>query len=461
MKKKELPSSRDSEQAVLGCMLSSKDSLLVCIDVLECDDFFFDENKIIFDGIKKTWQMGKPADLHIVADTLNSDGLLHAIGGIPFLTSLCQASLSSYYAEEYCCTLKNKRMLRDIIAKASQASDKAFKSPTDPSGLLDDIQKDFCSISLSTEKSLGATVGDVIQGKHTDNAKPYLDSLVQKIKLHRENPNAPYITGIPTGFRDLDNLILGLNDGNLIILSACTSVGKTALALNIAEHVACRKKIPVGIFSLEMTVDQLVQRMICSYTNLSTQSLISGDINDTQLENVKAALSIIEESPITVDDKGTPKIHELRSKARRLKACRGIKLLIIDYLTLIEPSNSRASDNRQVDVAQISRSLKLLARELGIPILCLAQLSRKVDDRPNHRPVVGDLRDSGAIEHDADVIIFLYRKDYYDKADRPGEAELIVAKNRHGPIGSVYLRYCKETCRFKNMSYEEGNGTRT
>lgn len=456
MKKKELPSSRDSEQAVLGCMLSSKDSLLVCIDVLERDDFFFDENKIIFDGLKKTWQMGKPADLHVVADMLSSDGLLEAVGGIPFLASLCQASSLSYYAEEYCCTLKNKRMLRDIIAKANQASDKALKNPADPSGLLDDIQKDFCSISLSTEKSLGATVGDVIQGKHADNAKPYLDSLLQKIKLHRENPNAPYITGIATGFRDLDNLILGLNDGNLIILSACTSVGKTALALNIAEHVACRNKIPVGIFSLEMTVDQLVQRMICSYTNLSTQALISGDINDTQLENVKAALSIIEESPITVDDKGTPKIHELRSKARRLKACRGIKLLIIDYLTLIEPSNSRSSDNRQVDVANISRSLKLLARELGIPILCLAQLSRKVDDRPNKRPVIGDLRDSGAIEHDADVIIFLYRKDYYDRADRPGEAELIVAKNRHGPVGSVYLRYCKETCRFTNAIGNDG-----
>lgn len=452
MKKKELPSSKDTEQAVLGCMMSTKDNLLVCIDVLERDDFFFDENKIIFDAIKKTWQLGKPADLHIIANTLKSDGLLDVVGGIPSLVSLCQASSLSHYAEEYCCLLKDKRMLRDIIDQSSRASDRAFKNPADPSSLLDDIQKDFCNITFGVQKDLGITVGDVIHGKHTDNAKPYLDSLLQKIKFHRENPNASVITGIPTGFKDLDKLILGLNDGNLIILSACTSVGKTALALNIAEHVACKNNIPVGIFSLEMTTEQLVQRMICSYTNLSTQSLVSGDINDTQLENVKAALSIIEDSPITVDDKGTPKIHELRSKARRLKACRGIKLLIIDYLTLIEPSNSRASDNRQVDVAQISRSLKLLARELNIPILCLAQLSRKVDDRPNKRPVVGDLRDSGAIEHDADVIIFLYRKDYYDKSDRPGEAELIVAKNRHGPIGSVYLRYNKETCRFTNAT---------
>jgi replicative DNA helicase len=453
MKKKELPASRDTERAVLGCMLSNKDNLLVCIDVLERDDFFFDENKIIFDGIKKTWQSGKPADLHIVANTLKSEGMLDVIGGIPTLASLCQSSSMSHYAEEYCCLLKDKHMLRTIINKSTQIAEKAFKNPADCSIFLDDIQKDFCSITFGTQKELGLMVGDIIQGKHLETAKPYLNALLQRIKTRRENPNVSVITGIPTGFKDLDNLILGLNDGNLVILSACTSVGKTALALNIAEYVACKQKIPVGIFSLEMTTDQLVQRMICSYSNLSTQALVSGDITDLQLENVKSALSIIEEAPITVDDKGTPKIHELRSKARRLKACRGIKLLIIDYLTLIEPSNSRSTDNRQVDVANISRSLKLLARELGIPILCLAQLSRKVDDRPNKRPVVGDLRDSGAIEHDADVIIFLYRKDYYDKSDHPGEAELIVAKNRHGPIGSVYLRYNKETCRFTNATH--------
>jgi replicative DNA helicase len=450
MRKKDPPSSRETEKAVLGCMLSSKESLLVCIDVLDREDFVDEIHKIIYDAIKQVFKTGLPVDLYIISNVLQSSGLLDTIGGIPALAALCQSSSLAHYAEEYCTILKNKRILRDIITKSTQSADKAYKDPVDAASLLDDVQSDLCSISFSAQKDLGHTVAEVIEGKHGEESKPYLDVLLQKIKTHRENPNASTITGIPTGYRDLDNLISGLNPGNLIILSACTSVGKTALALNIAEHAACKHKIPVGIFSLEMTTDQLVQRMICSYTNLSTQALVSGDITDIQLDNVRAALSIIGESPITIDDKGTPKIHELRSKARRLKACRGIKLLIIDYLTLIEPSSSRASDNRQVDVAQISRSLKLLARELNIPILCLAQLSRKVDDRPNKRPVVGDLRDSGAIEHDADVIIFLYRRDYYDKADRPGEAELIVAKNRHGAIGSVFLRYNKETCRFSN-----------
>lgn len=452
MRKKELPVCIEIEQAVIGSMLESKESLLMCIDVLDREDFSCELYQIIYDAIKQAFQLGLPVDLYIVSNVLKSSGQLDIVGGIPALVDLRQSSTLAHYAEEYCVILKNKRMLREIITKSTQAADKAYKDPVDAASLLDDVQRDLCSVNFSTQKDLGSTVKEVLQGKYSVESKPYLDSLLQKIKTHRDNPTASMITGIPTGYRDLDNLISGLNNGNLVILSACTSVGKTALALNIAEHVGCKCGIPVGIFSLEMTIDQLLQRMICSYTNLSTQALVSGDITDIQLDNVRAALSIIEEAPITIDDKGTPKIHELRSKARRLKACRGIKLLIIDYLTLIEPSNSRSSDNRQVDVAQISRSLKLLARELNIPILCLAQLSRKVDDRPNKRPVVGDLRDSGAIEHDADVIIFLYRRDYYDKADRPGEAELIVAKNRHGAIGSVFLRYNKETCRFTNAT---------
>ncbi len=448
MRKKDLPASYDIEEAILGCMLSSKDNLLLCIDILEHDDFFFQDTKIIFESIKKTLQSGYPADVHIVANGLATDGLLDSIGGLERLNALCGLSSKAHHAEEYCVILKNKRMLRDIITKATQSANKAYKDPVDAAILLDEVQRSFCSIDFCSQKDLGVTITDVINGKHMSDSQPYIDILQDRIAKHRANPDIPVITGIKTGYKDLDILISGLNNGNLIILSACTSVGKTALALNIAENVACKNAIPVGIFSLEMTADQLVQRMICKYTNISVQDLVSGNITDLQLENVRAAISIIEESPIIIEDKGTPKIHELRSKARRLKACRGIKLLIIDYLTLIEPSSSRASDNRQVDVAQISRSLKLLARELNIPILCLAQLSRKVDDRPNKRPVVGDLRDSGAIEHDADVIIFLYRRDYYDKADRPGEAELIVAKNRHGPIGSIFLRYNKETCRF-------------
>lgn len=451
MQNKELPCSEDTENAVLGCMLSNRESLILCSDILEPDDFFFSTNKIIFENLKKICNQGKPADIHILANILKSQELLDSVGGIIYLTSLCQNYSLANYAEEYCCILKEKKILRDIIKKSENAMSKAFCNPHDGSSLLDDIQRDFCSISYNPNNDSGISIGDIIDGKASNDSKPMMDIILSNVEKYRSNPNNTAITGIPTGFRDLDKMLLGLNNGNLIILSASTSVGKTAFALNIADHVSCTLGIPVGIFSLEMTSGQLVQRMLCSKLNISSQDFLSGNISREVLASLRNSLSDVSKAPIIIDDKGTPKINEIRSKSRRLKAYKGVKMLIVDYLTLIEPSTSRTNDNRQVDVANISRALKLLARELDIPILCLAQLSRKVDDRQSHRPVLGDLRDSGAIEHDADVVLFLYRRDYYDPYDRPGEAEVIVAKNRHGPTGCVKLRYCADTCKYSNI----------
>ena len=453
MKRKDLPCSRDVEDMILGCMMVSQDSLIACIDTLTPVDFYFHENKIIFESIKKICQLGRPADLCIVSEELRSSGLLEVVGGITHLASLCNMCDQSPYIETYLEMLKGKTVLRDIIAICDDARKKAIESNAEPLALLDETQKQICSITTANDKALGVTIGDVLLDKAHTPSVTYEALLVAKREAFKDNPSVLPISGLSTGYADLDRMINGLSPSTLTIIAACTSVGKTAFAMNIATNLACHANIPVGIFSLEMTADQLVHRVMCIHSGVSSTDLMTGAITDEQLAQVRKSLPIVTASPLWIEDKSYPKINELRSKARRMVACYGIKLLIIDYLTLIEPTTSRASDNRQTDVASISRALKLLSRELGIPIICLAQLSRKVDDRPSHRPVLGDLRESGAIEHDADVIMFLYRKDYYDKADRPGEAEIIIAKNRYGQVGSIYLKYEKETCKFEGNKW--------
>jgi replicative DNA helicase len=450
MRKKELPCSRETEEAILASLLTSQDQLNSCIDILELDDFFFEENKIIFEAIKKTCQSGTPVDVHIIANRLKADNLLEVIGGVPTLITMCQNHQSTAYAEEYCSILRGKRVYRDIISTSTKAIESAQSSPVDCGVLLDDIQRQFCSIAFVTDKSLGTRVGDIVQGKYKDSAKPIADILDERREQYKTNPSKPPITGLSTGFPELDTAINGLNESNLVMLAACTSVGKTAFALNVVDHVACELGLPVGVFSLEMTAEQLTYRLLCSRSGVPSEALVTGNLSDEQLARIREELPKIEAAPIIIDDRSHPKIQELRRKARRLKACFGIRLLVVDYLTLVEPASSRASDNRQTDVASISRALKLLARELEIPILCLAQLSRKVDDRPGHRPVLGDLRESGAIEHDSDVVLFLFRRDYYDSQDRPGEAEIIIAKNRCGRVGSIILKYERNTTRFSN-----------
>ena len=453
MKRKDLPSSHDVEDTILGCMIVNQDSLISCIDILTPIDFYFHENKIIFEGIKKICQSGRPVDLCILAEELRSSDLLNTIGGIPHLASLCNLSHTVPYIETYVEILKGKSILRDIISACDDARKKAIECEADPLALLDDTQKRICSITTTNDKDLGVSIGDVLLDKRHTPSVTYDALLAAKREAFNLNEGQAQISGLSTGYADLDKMLNGLSPSTLTIIAACTSVGKTALAMNIATNLACHANIPVGVFSLEMTADQLVHRVMCMHSGVSSTDLMTGAITDEQLAQVRKSLPIVTSAPLWIEDKSYPKINELRSKARRMVACHGIKLLIIDYLTLIEPTTSRASDNRQTDVASISRALKLLSRELSIPIICVAQLSRKVDDRPSHRPVLGDLRESGAIEHDADAIMFLYRRDYYDKSDRPGEAEVIVAKNRYGQIGSIYLRYDKETCKFEGNTW--------
>lgn len=452
MKKKDLPCAQDIEDTILGCMISNPETLNACIDTLEVVNFHFPPNKILFECIKKCCLPDRKVDIHILASALMASDLLASVGGIARLTDLSTRAVAQVYIDTYVDLLKEKTVLRDIIAVCDDARKNAIDDPKDPLTLLDDLQKRICSISTATDNTTGVLIGDVIKGKCQTPSIHYLDALKARMEAYKANPTTLPITGIPTGYEDLDRILNGLSPSTLTVLAASTSVGKTAFALNVACNVACKAGIPVGIFSLEMHKEQLLHRIVCLYSNVSSTNLVTGALTEDELQRVQRSIPTVTAAPLWIEDKTTPKINELRSRARRMVKCHGIKLLIVDYLTLIEPTASRASDNRQTDVASISRALKLLSRELNIPILCLAQLSRKVDDRQGHRPCLGDLRESGAIEHDSDAVLFLYRKDYYDQSNRPGEAEIIVAKNRCGRIGSVFLRYSKDTTKFESFN---------
>ena len=283
---------------------------------------------------------------------------------------------------------------------------------------------------------------------------PYLKELeLRQEKFKQRGPEDIGITGIPTHFIDLDKMINGLGASNLIILAARPAMGKTALALNIAENVAFKNNLPVGIFSLEMTAEQLLHRMICSQAEVESDKIRMGSLSGIEYQRVNATVKSMVKATMLIDDQPGLKITDLRARARRMKESYDIQLLIVDYLQLLTGSDfSRGAENRQNEISEISRMMKTLARELNIPIICLSQLSRKVEERTGHRPMMSDLRESGSIEQDSDLVIFLLRREYYDPYDKPGETEVIVAKNRHGGVGSVHLTYRKELAQFANYA---------
>lgn len=283
---------------------------------------------------------------------------------------------------------------------------------------------------------------------------PYLKALQEKQERYQQKgPEDLGITGIPSHFTDLDKMINGLTSSNLMILAARPAMGKTALALNIAENVAFKTGLPVGVFSLEMTAEQLLHRMICSQSEVASDKIRTGSLNGTEYQRIVAAVNSMMEATVIIDDQPGLKITDLRARARRMKESHNIQFLVVDYLQLITGSGlSRSQENRQNEISEISRMMKTLARELSLPILCLSQLSRKVEERTGHRPMMSDLRESGSIEQDSDIVMFLLRREYYDPYDKPGQAELIVAKNRHGAIGNINLTYRKELAQFVNYS---------
>lgn len=448
------PSSKESEMMVLGCMLISVNSLNVAADTLNETDFYYSEHRLIFHALQSLYKQDKPADVHLVSEELKRQDKLKAIGGISYVMTLAQYAGTSAYIEEYVEIVRNKAILRHMIEAAQKVEKQALNEPQDVQGALDEAQSLFYQISQAANPGMGKLIGEILSGVKTESKVPFLKELQERQEQFQlKGPEDSGITGISTHYLDLDKMLNGFNNSNLMILAARPAMGKTALALNLAENICFKNKIAVGIFSLEMSASQLAHRLICSQSEVESDKIKTGALNGIEYQRIVGAVHTMQGHTLIIDDQPGLKITDLRARARRMKESYGIGFLVIDYLQLLSGSgNFRTTDNRQGEISEISRMLKNLARELNIPILCLSQLSRKVEERQGHRPMMSDLRESGSIEQDSDIVMFLLRREYYDPNDKPGTAELIIAKNRHGGVGSVNLTFRKEIGQFANYS---------
>ncbi|MEL7431270.1 MAG: replicative DNA helicase [Chlamydiota bacterium] len=446
------PHSKESEMMVLGCMLTSINSLNFCSDSLREKDFYFLEHQIIFSILQASYKEDRPADIHIVAESLKKEGNLKKIGGVSYLTTLAQYAGTSAYVEEYVKMVREKAILRSMVGACEIITSSALQEKSQAADLLDEAQAKFYEISQTTDSGKAATVKEILSGVKAESNLPYLKELQARQERYLElGPDAAKVTGIPTKFTDIDKLIQGFHPSNFMILAARPAMGKTALAINIAENICFKQNIPVAVFSLEMSASQLVHRLICSHSEVESDKILSGAIDGSEYQRIFSSVQTMQKHVMVIDDQPGLKITDLRSRARRMKEAYNIGFMVIDYLQLLSGSGtSRSQESRQLEISEISRLLKTLARELNIPILCLSQLSRKVEERQGHRPLLSDLRESGSLEQDSDLILFLLRREYYDPYDKPGMAELIVAKNRHGAIGTVPLVFRKEFAQFKD-----------
>lgn len=448
------PHSKESEMMVLGAMITSINSLNIAADALSDSDFYFSEHKIIFSCLKDAYLNDRPADVHLMAEELKRIGKLDNVGGVSYLTTLAQYVGTGAYIEEYADLVRSKAILRRMILAAQEIEKEALNDPQDVSATLDDAQKKLFDISQRVNSKDGVTLSQLLSGEKHESNLPFLEELQRRQEeFLTRGPGELGIQGISTHFLDLDKMIGGFNRSNLMILAARPAMGKTALALNIAENICFKNGMPVGIFSLEMTAEQLLERMICSQAEVEGEKIRNGSLSGMEYQRVVGVVSHMQNHTMVIDDQPGLKVTDLKARARRMKEAYGIELLVIDYLQLISGSGSnRSMENRQNEVSEISRLLKNLARELNIPVLVMSQLSRKVEERQGHRPMMSDLRESGSLEQDADLVMFLLRREYYDPYDKPGMAELIIGKNRHGPVGSVSLSFRKELGQFANYT---------
>lgn len=451
---KAAPNSKESEMMVLGCMLTNINALNIGADSLDEKDFYYKEHKIVFKTLKSAYFQDKPADIHLIAEELKRLDQLKSIGDVAYLTTLAQYAGTSAYVEEYVSLVKDKALLRNLITAAQEIEKKALNEPKHVRECLDDAQAALFKIGQSINTSQGLEIKDILTGVKSESGLPYLKELQDRQQAFQERGGEDLgITGIPTHFTDFDQMINGLNKSNLIIVAGRPAMGKTAFVLNIAENVCFKNNIPVAIFSLEMSADQLLHRMICSQAEVESDKVRTGSLNGGEYQRVVSAVKNMQDHNLIIDDQPGLKITDLRARARRLKEIYDIGLIVIDYLQLLSGSGATAGfDNRQGEISEISRMLKNLARELNIPVICGSQLSRKVDERQGHRPMMSDLRESGSIEQDSDIVTFLLRREYYDPYDKPGLAEIIVGKNRHGKAGSVEMTYRKEFTQFANYT---------
>ncbi|MCF7851979.1 MAG: replicative DNA helicase [Simkaniaceae bacterium] len=448
------PNSKESEMMVLGCMLTSVNSLNIAADSLSHKDFYYYEHQTIFSCLHNAYKSDRSADVHLICEELRRIEKLEEVGGPLYVTTLAQYAGTSAYIEEYIEIVKNKSLLRKMIEAAQGIEKKSFDEPKDVSSLLDEAQNTLFVISQDANQKEGLLIKDLLDGKSSKEKLPYLKELqARQENYYNREPGETPVTGLPTHFKDLDTMINGLNPANLVIIAGRPSMGKTALAINMVERIAIKNNEAVAIFSLEMTSEELIHRMICSQAEVESDRIRTGSLDGMEYQRIVEAVNNLKKQKIIIDDQPGLKITDLRARARRLKEIYDVKLLVIDYMQLLSGAKTYYNpENRQSEISEISRMLKTLARELNIPIICGSQLSRKVEERAGHRPMLSDLRESGSIEQDADIVMLLFRPEYYNPQHKPGLAEIIVAKNRHGKVGSVNLTYRKSLAQFQNYT---------
>lgn len=434
------PQSIEAETSLLGCLLIDKEAIVKVADYLRPEDFYRPAHQAIYQACLDLFQKAEPIDILSVSNRLAEKNLLEEIGGRAYLAELVNSVPTPSHVSHYAKIVHKKRVLRDLISASQEIGQMAFNEEEDVDVLLDKAEKRIFSIA---QKSLSQTFIPV---------KDTLEEAFERIdKLSKQETS---LRGLPTGFYDLDNILAGLQKSDLIILAARPSLGKTALALNFILNIAVSEKIPVGIFSLEMSRDQVVDRFLSSLAAVDLWRLRTGRLSAEGEENdfarIQKAMAILADAPIYINDAPSPTVLQMKAMCRRLQAERGLGLVVIDYLQLMEPMNPEASPVQQV--SENSKALKALARELNIPVLAISQLSRAVEHRSPPIPKLADLRQSGTIEQDADVVLFIYREDrYFPDTPRKGIADVIVAKHRNGPVGKVELYFDERCVSFRNL----------
>lgn len=440
--KRVMPHSIEAEQSVVGAMLMDKDAILTAAEIVSGQDFYQTAYGVIFDSMVELFNEGKPVDLVTLQERLKEKDVPPEIASLEFVRDLVSAVPTSANVKYYAQIVADKSMLRKLIKLNDEISNTCYAGKESLEAILE-----------TTEKSMF----QLLQQRNTGEYVPIRQVVLNALdRIEKASKSKGTVTGLPTGFIDLDYKLSGLQPSDLILVAARPSMGKTAFVLNIAQYVAFKKDRATAIFSLEMSKEQLVNRLFSLESQVDAQALRTGNMKDSDWEKLIEGAGIIGKSKLIIDDTPGISVSELRSKCRKYKLEHGLDLIIIDYLQLMTGSVGKRSESRQQEISEISRSLKGLARELNVPVIALSQLSRAVESRPDKRPMLSDLRESGAIEQDADVVMFIYRDEYYNKdSEYKKQAEIIIAKQRNGPVGTVHLAWLGEYTKFANLSRQE------
>lgn len=436
--KRVLPHSIEAEQSVIGSMLMDKEAIIAASEIVMEADFYHHQYGVMFEAMVELFNEGKPVDLVTLQNRLKEKDVPPEVSSVEVVREIITAVPTSANVKSYANIVREKAVLRRLIKVNEEIANTCYagKEPLE-------------QILGQTEKS----IFDLLQSRSSGEFVPIRQVALNVLeKIEQASKTQGTVTGIPTGFIDLDYKTSGMQPSDFVLIAARPSMGKTAFVLNLVDHVAVKKGIPCMVFSLEMSKEQLVNRMLAMESNVDSQKLRTGNLTDTDWDAIVEGIGVIGNSKLIIDDTPGISITELRSKCRKMKLEYGLSMVIIDYLQLMS-GTGKSGENRQQEISEISRSLKALAREMSAPVLALSQLSRACETRPDHRPMLSDLRESGAIEQDADVVMFLYRDDYYNKdTETPNIAEVIIAKQRNGPIGTVSLLWQPEYTKFVNLA---------